>query len=497
MSVTNPQRWQFDEDLESKYEIIDVLGGGGMGRVLRARHRQLKRLVAIKLLQHDLKASEAVTRFLREARAAAHIRSVHVAHVMDAGILRNGQPYIVMEYLQGQDLANMVALRGRLQVEQAVGFVLQALEAIAEAHSLQIIHRDIKPGNLFATRALAGETSIKVVDFGLAKTSLALDTLDPGVTERGAVLGTPSYMSPEQFVDAQDVDARTDIWGVGATLFELLTGTPPFTGASLPQIYTAVMHQPIPRLRSLMPELPEGLENVIATCLTRERAKRFANVAELAEALEPYAADSSREHVARIRRIVDGVRDSIDPFDVPEDEVLTSFGAPSDVPSVKPGVISSTFARNSRELALPSSDYGATSLKRRRYWVGLAALAIALLGAVAWTVASRHAPEALEHEAVPEGHPNPRGSPSPIPIPADDTRRSSPPLFEVQNSPATSTPVTAPEPGAPTNSASARGFVTPPPTVSRPTANRSRRTKVGPAGAANPQPPSSIYEQYP
>ena len=497
MSVTNPQRWQFDEDLESKYEIIDVLGGGGMGRVLRARHRQLKRLVAIKLLQHDLKASEAVTRFLREARAAAHIRSVHVAHVMDAGILRNGQPYIVMEYLQGQDLANMVALRGRLQVEQAVGFVLQALEAIAEAHSLQIIHRDIKPGNLFATRALAGETSIKVVDFGLAKTSLALDTLDPGVTERGAVLGTPSYMSPEQFVDAQDADARTDIWGVGATLFELLTGTPPFTGASLPQIYTAVMHQPIPKLRSLVRELPEGLENVIATCLTRERAKRYANVAELAEALEPYAADSSREHVARIRRIVDGVRDSIDHLDVPEDEVLTNFGAPSDVPSVKPGVISSTFARDSRELASPSNGHAAPPPKRRRYWVGLAALAVALMGAVAWTIASRYATAALERVPVAEVAPSPSRSPSPIPIPADDTRHNASPLFEVQNTPATSTPATAPEPRAPANSASARGFVTPPPTVSRPTANRSRRTKVGPAGAPNPQQPSSIYEQYP
>jgi hypothetical protein len=253
------------------------------------------------------------------------------------------------------------------------------------------------------------------------------------------------------------------------------------------------MHQPIPKLRSLVRELPEGLENVIATCLTRERAKRYANVAELAEALEPYAADSSRAHVARIRRIVDGARDSIDHLDVPEDEVLTNFGAPSDVPSVKPGVISSTFTRNSGELALPSSGYGAPALKRRRYWVGLAALAVALMGAVAWTVASRYAPEAVERAPAPEVEP----SPSRSPIPADDTRRSSPPLFEVQNSPATSTPVTAPEPGAPANPASARGFVTPQPTVSRPTANRSRRTKVGPAGPPSSQQPSSIYEQYP
>jgi serine/threonine protein kinase len=481
MSVTNPQRWQFDEDLESKYEIIDVLGGGGMGRVLRARHRQLKRLVAIKLLQHDLKASEAVARFLREARAAAQIRSVHVAHVMDAGILRSGQPYIVMEYLQGQDLANMVALRGRLPVEQAVGFVLQALEAIGEAHFLQIIHRDIKPGNLFATRELAGETSIKVVDFGLAKTSHSLDTLDLAVTERGAVLGTPSYMSPEQFVDAQDVDARTDIWGIGATLFELLTGAPPFTGASLPQIYTAVMHQPIPRARSILRELPEGLDDVIAKCLTRERSQRFENVAELAEALEPYASDSHRENVARIRRIVDGVRESIDFIDVPEDAVAPSFAARGDVPSPQPGVISSTFARNSRELQSASSASGIAGAEPKKsnlnlLWIALVALT--LLGIVAWTLNARH----------------PVAGPQPLP---QTLHRELPPMIQAQAPPPkpdAAPNTTQPAPENPFKDV--RAPVELPTTVSRHTANKLHRTKV--TGGAMPRPPeASIYEQYP
>lgn len=304
MSRTEPQPESAVELLSDKYEILEALGDGGMGRVFRARHRQLKRVVAIKLLQHDLGGEEAVARFLREARAAAQITSMHVAHIMDADVLAHGQPYIVMEYLRGSDLAAWLAEHGRMPVTQAVDFVLQALEALAEAHSLQIVHRDLKPSNLFATHTPSGEIVIKVLDFGLAKTSHAFDTLKPGITERGAMLGTPSYMSPEQFVDAQQADARSDIWSLGATLFELIAGVPPFTGASFPQVYRAVMHRSIPGLRSLMPELPQALDDVIATCLTRERELRYADVAELATALLAHGGPSAEARVTRIQRIV-------------------------------------------------------------------------------------------------------------------------------------------------------------------------------------------------
>lgn len=482
--TTKPDhRWQYDEDLELKYEIIDVLGGGGMGRVLRARHRQLKRLVAIKLLQHDLKASEAVTRFLREARAAAQIRSVHVAHVMDAGILRSGQPYIVMEYLQGQDLANMVSLRGRLPVEQGVGFVLQALEAIAEAHVLGIIHRDIKPGNLFATRALGGETSIKVVDFGLAKTNQPVDTLNPSVTERGAVLGTPSYMSPEQFVDAQDVDARADIWGIGATLFELLTGTPPFTGSTLPQIYTAVMHQPIPALRRSVPDLPEALERVVAKCLTRERDKRFANVADLAEALGSFAGDASRESVARIRRITDGVRESLDSIDV-GDELTQDLPPVGNTPVPKPGLISSTFARAQRDLppptpATPATPTPVVTPKRRK--IGIVLIAVLLAGMAAWTLTTRRSTPAPPSETRREAARVPLAE-----APPPKLVESPPPVHVTESAPV---PVIA---ASPIDSPAAPKSTT----VTRPTAKRPRKTKVAP-GEARSMPPDSIYEQYP
>jgi serine/threonine protein kinase len=427
--------------------------------VLRARHRQLKRLVAIKLLHQDLKSAESVTRFLREARAAAQIRSAHVAHVMDAGLLRNGQPYIVMEYLQGQDLASVIAARGRMPVEQAVGFTLQALDALAEAHSMQIIHRDLKPGNLFATRVIGGDTTIKVVDFGLAKTSRTLDTLDPGVTERGAVLGTPSYMSPEQFVDAQDVDARADIWGIGATLFELLTGVPPFRGTNLPQIYTAVMHKPIMPIRSAVPDLPEGLERVVASCLTREREGRYANVAELAAALAPYAGDAARERVDRIRRVIDGVLESGDHIDLPADVFLDS--AP------QAGVISSTFARGSDDVRATPAVSRSGRVSRRKYSIFAALAAVALIGSwLWWHGASSVEPPREQPEAARATNTEPDEH-TPPPAPAAE------PTHETTVAPP---PATVP--------------------VAPPTANKARRAKTSKSPAPKPS-NTSIYEQYP
>jgi serine/threonine-protein kinase len=292
------------ELLAEKYEVLELLGGGGMGYVFRARHKRIKRLVAIKLLQNDLDDADALARFLREARAIARIQSGHVVQVLDADVLSNGRPYIVMEYLHGRDLAAWLAAAGRLPVQLAVDFTLQALEALAEAHSLRIIHRDIKPANLFATNTQDG-TIIKVLDFGLAKSDLTLDTLESVTTERGTVIGTPSYMSPEQFLNATEADVRSDVWAIGATLFELLTGTPPFAGMSLPEVYRAVMHRAIPGVRSLVPELPRELENVVATCLTRERELRYGDMAELAHALREWGGADATTRAARVRAILE------------------------------------------------------------------------------------------------------------------------------------------------------------------------------------------------
>lgn len=368
-SVSEIQRPSL-ELLADKYEVLEPLGGGGMGQVFRARHRQLKRLVAIKLLSQDLADSEAVARFLREARAVARIGSPHVAHVMDADVLPNGQPFIVMEYLQGRDLGAWIAGSGRLQLGQAVDFVLQALEAIAEAHAQQIVHRDIKPANLFVTRTAAGDTLIKVLDFGLAKTSPTFDTLSPGITERGAVLGTPSYMSPEQFMDAQDADVRSDVWALGATLFELLTGQPPFTGGSLPAVYRAVMQRPVPTLRSVIPELPEGLEKVVATCLTREPDARYADVAELAKALQPWAGPGGEARAEHIRRILSRPPE-------PVSDVSGSLDTQKTVAA--PGAVSRTIAA--------SRAWSVALIRRPRFVAGSAiVLALTVLAVISSTL---------------------------------------------------------------------------------------------------------------
>jgi serine/threonine protein kinase len=485
MSVTLPQRWPFDEDLESKYEIINALGGGGMGRVLHARHRQLRRSVAIKLLHQDLRDSESVTRFLREARAAAQIRSSHVAHVMDAGLLRSGQPYIVMEYLQGQDLARMVAQRGRLPVDLAIDIVLQALEALAEAHSLEIIHRDIKPGNLFATRGVDGDLTIKVLDFGLAKTSPTLDTLDPAVTERGAVLGTPSYMAPEQFVDAQNVDGRADIWGIGATLFELLTGRPPITGTNLPQVYAAVMHQPIPMITESDSHVSGDLGAVVAKCLTRERDGRYANVAELAEALESYAEATGSTRVARIRRIYDGVRESSDLID----SVVSG-----ERERTNELLSESSFAL--RQLDGRSQSPSPKRLKHKLIW---AALLVVLAGiATSWTMAARRPEAAATRSATDRTQSIYRKETAPpvvvserTKIPATELKANVEPTVSIAALP---TPTKAEPVAHPVVK----------PDVPKRTVERIERSKVQPTANLKASPPASpqlpekrIYEKYP
>src|SRR5580693_7216018 len=169
---------------------------------------------------------EYVARFEREARTAVKIKSEHVARVIDVGQLESGSPYMVMEYLEGEDLQGWLEKQGRLPIERAVDFLLQACEAIAEAHAMGIVHRDLKPANLFCIRRPDGTLSIKVLDFGISKAAGA----SMGMTSTQAVMGSPLYMSPEQMGSSKGVDARSDIWALGVILFELVTGRVPFDG---------------------------------------------------------------------------------------------------------------------------------------------------------------------------------------------------------------------------------------------------------------------------
>jgi serine/threonine-protein kinase len=299
------------EVVGGKYRVGKVLGSGAMGTVFAAHHVLLDQPVAIKfLVPAALGHSDSVLRFLREARATATIRSKHVVRVLDVALLDGGAPYIVMEYLEGRDLAGWLRHHGRPEVPLAVDFVLQACDAIAEAHDLEIIHRDLKPANLFAVERFGLFETIKVLDFGISKAAhMAASTSAPGewrsgaiITEESVPIGSPCYMSPEQMESARDVDHRTDIWALGVTLCELVTGQLPFDGQSLVQVYSRIKSGIRPRLRDMAPDVPPGLGAVILKCLEPDRERRYASVAQLATALAPFGSSEGRALADKLAR---------------------------------------------------------------------------------------------------------------------------------------------------------------------------------------------------
>jgi serine/threonine-protein kinase len=320
--------------LLGKYRIERVLGMGGMGVVVAATHVTLEERVAIKfLLPQALSNGEAVARFLREARAAVRIKSEHVARVTDVGQLENGAPYMIMEYLDGADLGTIGQRRGALPFDEGVEYVLQACEAIAEAHALGIVHRDLKPANLFLVTRADGTPCVKVLDFGISKmTGMSASGADFGMTKTTTVMGSPLYMSPEQMASSRDVDARTDIWALGAILYELLTGTVPFQADTITQLCVLILQHPAPALRNLRPDAPNGLQQVILRCLEKDRNRRYTTVAEFAHDLAPFAPRRARLSIERVARVIEGAglggsQRNLDEAVPPSSRVGTGTGA--------------------------------------------------------------------------------------------------------------------------------------------------------------------------
>jgi tRNA A-37 threonylcarbamoyl transferase component Bud32 len=291
--------------LLGKYEVETLIGAGGMGIVARARHRFLDRAVVIKLLRTAQTSPESVRRFLREARAAAAIDNRHVVRVIDAGMLDAARPYLVLEHLEGRDLAQELSERGALEPSEAIEIALQCAEALAAAHARGIVHRDIKPANLFLIREADGRPLVKVLDFGIAKAlhDSELATQDGSLTESAAVIGSPRYMSPEQLRDSGDVDVRTDIWSLGAVLHELVSGRAACDGPNLAVITAKILTQPPAPLGDAAlgdAALGRVLGRVLDRCLDKDRNARFGSALELARALAPLsAADES----ARLERM--------------------------------------------------------------------------------------------------------------------------------------------------------------------------------------------------
>jgi serine/threonine-protein kinase len=336
------------EVLGGKYRVSRVIGEGGMGVVVEAVHVQLDERVALKFLRPEMLATpDVVARFDREARAAVKLKSDHVARVMDVGKTQAGVPYMVMEYLEGKDLGETLADQGPLPVAQAVEYIIQACEGIGEAHARGIVHRDVKPENLFLVKRDDGWRSVKVLDFGISKAVLvgSVGGIDPNSKETGAIMGSPHYMSPEQLRSTKTVDHRADVWSLGVVLFELLAGTMPFDeNLEFTELVANILEVPHRRLRDLRGDAPIMLEAVVDRALEKDRNRRYQSTADLAVALLPFAPKRARATAERVTSITKaaGLTDpsfQIPPSDMPpptpEAMNLPPMAAPR-VPNVTP-----------------------------------------------------------------------------------------------------------------------------------------------------------------
>jgi serine/threonine protein kinase len=276
-----------------KYEIVRQIGKGGMGAVFEATHIRLRQRVAIKMLFPQAReAPGAIIRFEREARAAGQLRNPNVARIID--VENSGElPFIVMEYLEGNDLDDEIAGAGRLPIDDAVDYVLQACSAMREAHALGIVHRDLKPANLFLCRTPDGPV-IKVLDFGISKIT---SENEGRLTSPLQTMGSPVYMSPEQLRGGRDVDERTDLWALGITLFELIAGRPPYVGTVTSTI-TSILSDAPPKPSDLRRGIPPGLDDVVLKALSKKPQDRYQDAESFAEALVPYASSAG---VKRLR----------------------------------------------------------------------------------------------------------------------------------------------------------------------------------------------------
>jgi serine/threonine-protein kinase len=413
--------------LAGKYRVERVLGIGGMGIVVAARHEQLDQPVAIKFVRDDaLGNEEAVTRFLREARAAVKLRSEHAAKVLDVGTLESGAPYMVMEYLEGSDLGAVLIERGPLSAELAAEYIVQACEAVAEAHAAGIVHRDLKPQNLFLARSVGGGMRVKVLDFGVSKTLAS--TGGGGLTQTRSMLGSPLYMSPEQMRSSRDVDARSDVWAFGVVLFELLTKRWPYEAETMPELVLKVVTAPPEPLGRLRPDIPQAMVDVVERCLRKDPAERYANAAELAMALEPLAPPESRVTVERARMAMGST--SRGPM------VSSPLIVSAETPAARPALTPAAWGSGKGETLLAAQPQRSGGM-----WIGGGIAVAAVVAGAVFLLRGHDTPPAPAVTALP-----PQTAPVVLPPPVAPT----PPAASVALAPAPTeaAPIAVPAPSA-------------------------------------------------
>jgi eukaryotic-like serine/threonine-protein kinase len=369
-----------------KYRVEAVLGQGGMAVVVAAVHAELDQRVAIKMLLPELEGDDQlVARFLREAKAAVKIRGEHVGRVLDVGRLdhgAHGAPYMVLEYLDGIDLGAWVDRHGRMPVMEAVDVIVQACDALAQAHALGIVHRDIKPSNLFVTTRDNGTRCVKVIDFGISK--LMPTEAEPSMTATTEVFGSPQYMSPEQVRASRNVDARADVWALGAVLYELLTGKPLFRAESIMALGAAILNEAPSPLSEHRTDVPPAVEAAMLRCIEKKREARFSSVVDLSLALAPFASPACSALIAGMERAA-----ALPPY--AEGESHSAIR--SRIPPAGPVTTDPSFVN-----APTVIDTGRVRAKRALVWMTFAA-AVGALSLFVWWV--RHVPRTAASIPVP------------------------------------------------------------------------------------------------
>ncbi len=280
-----------------KYQLVGVLGRGGMGAVYEAIHRDIGARVAVKLL-HPRSGDDPtmLIRFRREARAAGSIGHPAIVRVHDIGQTDEGVPYQVMELLRGQSVGGLLAREGRIDPELAAYIACQLLSGLSAAHAAGVVHRDLKPENVFLTESGTLLPGVKILDFGISRAiGGEADVIDgTRLTQDGSVLGTPEYMSPEQARGEERIDHRSDLYSVGVMLFECLTGVVPFRGVNYNSVLHRIVTDPAPSPREIRPEVPPALERLILRALSKHAEDRFASASEMFRALLPFVSDTAR-----------------------------------------------------------------------------------------------------------------------------------------------------------------------------------------------------------
>ncbi|HSN98348.1 MAG TPA: serine/threonine-protein kinase, partial [Candidatus Nanopelagicales bacterium] len=378
------------EVIAGKYQIEKVIGAGGMGVVVIARHLLLNQPVAVKFLHPNAAIrSDPVQRFLREARAAAALRSEHVARVLDVGTLPSNDPYMVMEYLDGSPLSRVIRTRAPLPVEEAVDYMLQACDAMGEAHKLGIIHRDLKPGNMFIVRRPNGTPLLKVLDFGISKVAdVEGEDFEQSLTATNMVMGSPQYASPEQLRSSKHVDPRTDIWSMGVILYYMLTGRRPFEGDTMTALCMSIATQTPTPVTALRPNIPPALQDVVARCLEKDRERRMPDVPTLAAALRPFAPAAA--FAAPPGSSPMPPMGSMGPMATASAPMLPMYGAAmapgsGDIISA-PSILSHATTEPRAATLMTRSAWTAPQPQRRPHVVIQTVVAVAVAGLLAWAV---------------------------------------------------------------------------------------------------------------